>query len=151
MKKIFIASLLACLIIACEGPVGPPGPPGEGTNWRNDTYEILAGDWTLVGDPNLPGGSYYEYVFSNSYISTFVLEYGAVAGYIVFADGKQSLLPYIETVGYTDNVGNPYLDQIQYTCDVWPGYIRFIATWMDYYNAMPLPPESVKFRIAMMW
>jgi len=56
MKKLYTLSLLALILISCEGTVGPPGPPGQagedGTGLLGQVFEVVA---------DLNAGTGYEY------------------------------------------------------------------------------------------
>lgn len=145
MKKIAFLPFFVCiwLLSACEGPVGPPGPAGPGTEWHTSTYTVRAADWQLDTE-----GGYFYYEFPDPYVTSNLLKYGAVVGYLVDKEW-QSPMPY--TVYLLDEVDPNYQYQLQYTYDLVPGYATFILTISDYkVDVTPLPDVS-SFRLSMMW
>jgi hypothetical protein len=150
-RKLFLLSVSALLLLACEGPMGPPGEPGEGLKWQILTYTVHEGDWKLVGGKdNL--NSYYIYEFDEKLLTNFIYESGNVFGYVIFNPGKnnetQTPLPHMIPLGDSDP-GGEFLWQEYYTFDFMPGSIAFYADYNDFHTSVR-PPTCV-FRIVMNW
>ncbi len=148
MKKLFGLLLLVLLgFTACEGPMGPEGPPGKdaiSTEWYVHDYEIYSNDWKLNHDKD--GRPFYEYEFGIPELTKFVFDEGAVVCYFVQKTGNiltQSPLPYT----YYELDGDfPYSEN--YSCEVKPGYVKFIAKYSDFATEQP---KDCIFHIVLMW
>lgn len=112
--KLFLAAVMAAMLLSCEGPMGPQGPQGPAgeLNWKVYDFNIPSSAWELVGD--VDGlNSYYVYVFEGNQAPqelAQVLEYdGDVTGYFVSqldnGDEVLSPLPYIVYNGSSNSSG----------------------------------------------
>ncbi len=142
--------LLAIVILgftACEGPEGPPGP----VNIKTITYTVRDVDWKLVGGPDQIG-SYYQYIFDEPFLTSYVYDYGTFIGYMFDnIDGSevQTGLPYtIYDIEETSGGERPF--SVQYMCDATPGTIAFKVVFSDFYTEQYAPP-TCNFRLMYIW
>jgi len=155
--KLFLAAVMAAMLLSCEGPMGPQGPQGPAgeLNWKVYDFNIPSSAWELVGDVN-GLNSYYVYVFEGNQAPqelAQVLEYdGDVTGYFVSqldnGDEVLSPLPYIVYNGSSNSSGE-WLWSEQYTFDFTRNSIAFYALYNDF--ATSTTPPNCKFRISLKW
>jgi hypothetical protein len=150
-------NLLGCLLIvmlgftACLGPIGPEGPPGkdaESTQWSISDYNVSKNQW--VPKTDLDFGPFFECEVYIPDLTKFVFDEGAVTCYLVWSvieNGKatfvHSALPYTR---YGDDSG--YLYSENYSYEVKPGFIKFIAKYSDF---SAVPPMDCTFHVVLMW
>ena len=163
MKKIiFLFATVALLLSSCEGPrgqmgpQGPPGTPGEGMNWEIINLTVRSGDW----EPFYQDGLFlhYRYIFDLPELDEFIYDKGQYITYIRYPEGNdevQQLLPSVS------NHENEYGERWTRTVDCDYMYRRVggtikstIAIYVkdnDFSESPEARPETLKFRVVLMW
>lgn len=142
MKKIMFLVVIALLFISCEGDEGPMGPQGPGTNWKIINLQANASDWKEYSDGNKLN-RYYSCTFTVPEINAFVFSSGTVVSYIKIGTAQQSL-PYVRHYENTDGVLWTRTVDFEYA----NGSATYFVTNSDFAND---PPESMQFRLVLMW
>jgi len=129
MKKIFIPVIAASLLMS-----------GCTFHEHYDTYEVVqqgtdmfvdyivakGNDWIPSGNEGQPGFYIYQ-EFEFPEITQNVLENGAVLVYLVDADGRDNILPYVFPV---DNGNELLMQNIRF--DVEKGILTIVIEWQDF-------------------
>ncbi|MBR4811126.1 MAG: hypothetical protein IK039_05125 [Bacteroidaceae bacterium] len=129
MKKIFIPVIAASLLMS-----------GCTFHEHYDTYEVVqqgtdmfvdyivakGNDWIPSGNEGQPGFYIYQ-EFEFPEITQNVLENGAVLVYLVDADGRDNILPYVFPV---DNGQDLLMQNIRF--DVEKGILTIVIEWQDF-------------------
>lgn len=100
----------------------------QGTDMFVDYIDAKGDKWQLSGTEGQPGCYVYqEYSFGE--ITDEVLEKGAVLVYLVDAEGRDNILPYVFPV---DNGHELVMQNIRY--DVEKGIVTLIIEWQDFHT-----------------
>lgn len=128
MKKIIIPVIATLLLSACD--IDKTYETYEiikqGTDMFVDYVDAKGNEWEQSGQEGQPGFYIYQ-EFEFPEVTEDVLEYGAVLVYLVDADGRDNILPYVFPV---DNGYELIMQNIRY--DVEKGIVTIIIEWQDF-------------------
>jgi len=128
MKKIVIPILAAILLSSCD--IHETYETYEivkvGTDMFVDYVDAAGNDWLSSGTEGKPGFYVYqEFLFPE--VTDNVMNDGAVLVYLVDADGRDNVLPYVFPV---DNGQELIMQNIRY--DVEKGKVTIVIEWQDF-------------------
>lgn len=109
-----------------------------------DYIEAKGTAWSLSGDEGMPGFYVYQQ-FNFPEINDVVLEKGAVLVYMVDADGRDNILPYVYPVLYQNS--RILMQNNRY--DVEKGKLTLIIEWEDFKNYVN-PNETFSFKVCIL-
>ena len=139
MRRIYLLFAISVLLFsACE----TVSYPEDLTTKQVFTFQVRAADWTPITDPdglNL----YYRCRFNLDGISSYMINNGAVMGYIEL-NGAQHALPY--TRHLENRNGNLWTRTVDF--DYSQNDIHFYVTNSDF---VADPPETMYFRVVFIW
>ena len=98
----------------------------QGTDMFVDYIDAYGADWKLSGTEGQPGCYVYQ-EFRFDEITDNVLNEGAVLVYLVDAEGRDNILPYVCPV---DNQSELIMQNIRF--DVEKGILTLIIEWQDF-------------------
>lgn len=139
MRTYLILLISALTLISCDINYTEPEELNTKQVFR---FEVKASDWTPYTDQsglNL----YYRCNFDIKGITQYIVENGAVLGYIEF-DGYQQALPYTRHMENAD--GARWSRTIDF--DFSRTDVQFYVTNNDFIND---PPETMYFRVVFVW
>ena len=113
----------------------------QGTDMFVDYIDAKGDDWQLSGKDGQPGCYVYQ-EFRFDEITNDVLEKGAVLVYLVDADGRDNILPYVFPV---DNGHELIMQNIRY--DVEAGILTIIIEWQDFHK---YAQENYRFKVCIL-
>ena len=156
MKKFFIPVVAASLLL-CGCDINNTYETYEivkqGTDMFVDYIDAKKGDWVMSGTEGEPGFYVYQEFFFDE-ITDFVLDKGAVLVYLVDADGRDNILPYVFPV---DNGHDLLMQNIRYdVCrdivnvkgkDVETGIVTVIIEWQDFRK---YAQEDYRFKVCIL-
>ena len=143
MKKVFLLLLIAVFAASCEGPVGPPGRDGrnaEPTQWEIIPVTIYDTDWR---ESPMDESLYYSASVITTSLTPFIRKEGTILVYRDFKNGYQQILPYVRHKEYGRILWTQTIDY-EFT----DGRINFYVTNS---NFVPEPPETMYFRVVLIW
>lgn len=129
MKKIFIPVIATALLLSgCDihETYETYEIVKEGTDMFVDYVTAKGNEWFADGTEGQPGFYIYQ-EFSFPEVTTEVLEKGAVLVYLVDADGRDNILPYVFPV---DNGHELIMQNIRYDVEV--GKVTMAIEWQDF-------------------
>ena len=130
MKKIIIPLATLALLFCSCGDVYRTYETYEivkqGTDMFVDYIEARGTDWQLSGTQGTPGCYVYQ-EFSFKEINQEVIDKGAVLVYLVDADDRDNILPYVFPV---DNGHELIMQNIRY--EVERGILTIVIEWQDF-------------------
>lgn len=129
MKKIFIPVIAASLLLSgCtfHEHYDTYEVVQQGTDMFVDYIEAKGNDWILSGTEGQPGCYVYQ-EFRFDEITQNVLDKGAVLVYLIDADGRDNILPYVFPV---DNGYELIMQNIRF--DVEKGILTIVIEWQDF-------------------
>ena len=128
MKKIVFPVLAALLLSGCDRheTYETYEIVKEGTDMFVDYVTAKGNEWLDSGTESQPGFYVYQ-EFKFPEVTTEVLEKGAVLVYLVDADGRDNILPYVFPV---DNGHELIMQNIRY--DVEAGKVTMAIEWQDF-------------------
>jgi hypothetical protein len=139
MRRIYLLFTIAVLLFtACE----TASYPEDLTTKQVFSFQVRSSDWVSVTDQaglNL----YYRYRFNLSGITNYMINNGAVLGYIEL-NGAQQALPY--TRHFENSNGDKWSRTVDF--DYSQNDIHFYVTNNDF--AVD-PPETMYFRVVFIW
>lgn len=139
MRRIYLLFAISVLLFsACE----TVSYPEDLTTKQVFTFQVRAADWVPITDQdglNL----YYQCRFNLDGISSYIINNGAVMGYIEL-NGAQQALPY--TRHYENNKGNFWTRTVDF--DYSQNDVHFYVTNSDF---VADPPETMYFRVVFIW
>lgn len=139
MRTYLILLISALTLISCDINYTEPEELNTKQVFR---FEVKKADWTPYTDEsglNL----YYRCNFDINGITQYIVENGAVLGYIEF-DGYQQALPYTRHMENAD--GARWSRTIDF--DFSRTDVQFYVTNNDFIND---PPETMYFRVVFVW
>lgn len=139
MRTYLILLISALTLISCDINYTEPEEHNTKQVFR---FEVKKADWTPYTDEsglNL----YYRCNFDIKGITQYIVENGAVLGYIEF-DGYQQALPYTRHMENAD--GARWSRTIDF--DFSRTDVQFYVTNNDFVND---PPETMYFRVVFVW
>ena len=131
MKKIFVPVIAASLLLSgCtfHEHYDTYEVVQQGTDMFVDYIDAKGQDWKLSGTEGQPGCYVYQ-EFRFDEITDAVLENGAVLVYLVDADGRDNILPYVFPV---DNGQELIMQNIRF--DVEKGILTIVIEWQDFFK-----------------
>ena len=137
MKKLFLILAIALAIISCRDSVSD----------ELDTKQIISlkvnsADWVENID-NAGLNRFYSYHFPINEINSNIYNNGAVVGYIEL-DDRQQTLPYVRH--FENSNGIMWTRTVDF--DYLKGGVNVYVTNSDFVSD---PPETMNFRIVLMW
>jgi len=137
MKKLLLIFAVALAFISCRDSVSD----------ELDTKQIISlkvnsADWVENTD-NAGLNRFYSYHFSVNEINSNIYNNGAVVGYIEL-DDRQQALPYVRH--FENSNGIMWTRTVDF--DYLKGGVNIYVTNSDF---MSDPPETMNFRIVLMW
>jgi len=145
MKKIVISMATAALLFCGCGDVYRTYETYEivkqGTDMFVDYIDARGADWQLSGTEGQPGCYVYQ-EFRFDEITDAVLNTGAVLVYLVDADGRDNILPYVFPV---DNGEVLIMQNIRF--DVERGILTLIIEWQDFHKYIQ---GDYKFKVCIL-
>lgn len=137
MKKLFLILAVALTFISCRDSVSD----------ELDTKQIISlkvnsADWVENTD-NAGLNRFYSYHFPINEINSTIYNNGAVVGYIEL-DDRQQALPYVRH--FENSNGIMWTRTVDF--DYLKGGLNIYVTNSDF---MSDPPETMNFRIVLMW
>lgn len=129
MKKIFIPVIAASLLLSgCtfHEHYDTYEVIEQGTDMFVDYIEAKGNDWIPSGTEGQPGFYVYQ-EFRFDEITQNVLDKGAVLVYLIDADGRDNILPYVFPV---DNGYELIMQNIRF--DVEKGILTIVIEWQDF-------------------
>ena len=166
MKKIiFLFATVALLLSSCEGPrgpMGPQGPPGtpgtsgEGMNWEIINLTVYSGDW----EPFYQNGLflYYRYIFDLPELDEFIYDKGQYNTYLRRPEGNSEVQTELEVTDYIEDADGYRWERTissDYMFERADGRIKssvaFYVKFSDFYDGPDSRPETMKFRVVLMW
>jgi hypothetical protein len=137
MKKLFLILAVALAVISCRDSVSD----------ELDTKQIISlkvnsADWVENTD-NAGLNRFYSYHFPINEINSTIYNNGAVVGYIEL-DDRQQTLPYVRH--FENSNGIMWTRTVDF--DYLKGGVNIYVTNSDF---MSDPPETMNFRIVLMW
>lgn len=146
MKKIFLSMATAALLFCSCGDVYRTYETYEivkpGTDMFVDYIEAKGADWQVSGVAGQQGCYVYqEYRFDE--ITEEVLNKGAVLVYLVDAEGRDNILPFVHNFEVGRDI---ILENIRY--EVERGILTIVVTWDDFkiYNI----DENLEFKVCIL-
>lgn len=144
MKKPII-SLVAALLLLCGCDIHRTYETYEiikqGTDMFVDYIDAKSADWQLSGKEGQPGCYIYQ-EFRFDEITDDVLETGAVLVYLVDADGRDNILPYVFPV---DNGHELIMQNIRF--DVERGILTIVIEWQDFNKYIQ---DNYRFKVCIL-
>ena len=138
MKKAFILLLIPFFAISCTSYEDY----GDGTQIKTVNLIVNQSDWVEHTD-NDGKNRYYSCSFSMPEITSTVYEFGSVQTYVTFETSQQAM-PYVRHYEYVNG--------IQWTRTVDYDYaVGNMAIYVTNSNFMKDLPETMTFRVVMMW
>jgi hypothetical protein len=137
MKKILLILAVALAVISCRDSVSD-----ELNAKQIISLKVNSSDWVENTD-NAGLNRFYSYHFPVNEINSNIYNNGAVVGYIEL-DGRQQTLPYVRH--YENSNGSMWTRTVDF--DYLKGGINIYVTNSDF---MSDPPETMNFRIVLMW
>jgi hypothetical protein len=139
MRRIYLLFAISVLLFsACE----TVSYPEDLTTKQVFNFQVRAADWVPITDQdglNL----YYRCRFNLDGISSYMINNGAVMGYIEL-NGAQQALPY--TRHFENSNGNLWSRTVDF--DYSQNDIHFYVTNSDFVSD---PPETMYFRVVFIW
>ena len=137
MKKLFLILAIALAVISCRDSVSD----------QLDTKQIISlkvnsSDW-IENTDNAGLNRFYSYHFPVSEINSNIYNNGAVVGYIEL-DNRQQALPYVRH--FENSKGTTWTRTVDF--DYSAGGVNIYVTNSDFVSD---PPETMNFRIVLMW
>lgn len=161
MKKSILFAIVACILMACEGPEGPMGPMGpmgpsgpEGQSggsgsWYATSYTINADEWQLKGNPGDLNTYFYVYKPLKE-LTEDIYRRGTVIAYIETDKGVKNGMPYVLHLGEASSTDNKeFLWTQTYDFDFVTGEVGFYVTYSDFKTE--IRPGKETFHIVLMW
>jgi hypothetical protein len=137
MKKLFLILAVSLAIISCRDSVSD-----ELTNKQIISLKVNSSDWVENTD-NAGLNRFYSYHFPINEINSNIYNNGAVVGYIEL-DGRQQALPYVRH--FENSKGTMWTRTVDF--DYLKGGVNVYVTNSDFVSD---PPETMNFRIVLMW
>jgi len=141
MKKVFIFTLLAAILISCEGKRGKDGKDGLLAVWKVVTLPVKANDWQP--HPNSSNVSYYSVIFNVPDITKDIFLDGLIQCYRYY-DDRQIVLPYVRHLTDGQFLWTQTIDYEYYV-----GGMEIFLTNSDFYYDSP--PESMTFVLQILY
>ena len=144
MKKIFVPVIATLLLSACDihETYETYEIVKEGTDMFVDYVDAYGEDWLSSGKPVGEPGFYIYQEFQFNEVDDNVLNNGAVLVYLVDADGRDNILPYVFPV---DNGHELIMQNIRY--DVEKGKVTIIIEWQDFGKYLQ---NDYKFKVCIL-
>lgn len=140
--KLFHYVFLALAIMVLSSCEIHNSYPEDITNKQVFRFEVKASDWASITDQN-GLNRYYRCRFNLTGVTSYMINNGAVMGYIEF-DNAQQALPY--TRHYENLAGDRWTRTVDF--DYSRNDVHFYVTNNDFIND---PPETMFFRLVFMW
>jgi len=137
MKKLFLILAVALAVISCRDSVSD-----ELNTKQIISLKVNSSDWVENTD-NAGLNRFYSYHFSVNEINSNIYNNGAVVGYIEL-DGRQQALPYVRH--FQSSNGSMWTRTVDF--DYLKGGVNIYVTNSDFVSD---PPETMNFRIILMW
>ena len=137
MKKIILPIVLSALLLSgCDvyRTYETYEITKQGTDMFVDYIDALGSDWELSGTEGQPGCYVYQEFYFDE-ITRDVLDRGAVLVYLVDADGRDNILPYVFPV---DNGHDLLMQNIRFETErtkingVERGVLTLVIEWQDF-------------------
>ena len=113
----------------------------QGTDMFVDYIDAYGADWKLSGTEGQPGCYVYQ-EFRFDEITDNVLNEGAVLVYLVDAEGRDNILPYVFPV---DNHSELIMQNIRF--DVEKGILTLIIEWQDFRKYLQ---DNYRFKVCIL-
>lgn len=133
MKKVLLTLVSALLLLSC-GDVYRTYETYEivkqGTDMFTDYVTVHGDEWFKSSTPEGKPGFYVYHEFTFDEINDDVLNKGAVLVYLIDANNRENILPYVYPV--QDDKGRQFMQNIRY--EVEKGLLTIAVEWEDFYD-----------------
>lgn len=157
MKKLLLLSLIALGMLSCIGPQGPQGPAGKDgfVNYKIIDLQVNQNEW---GYSNMPDNNYFTALFDIPELTQHIYDNGLIQVYREYntgtTDAVQQLLPMTRHKEYQiEGTGEWgfFTETVDYEYGLGFLNIFYTASDFDYELDKTFVPESMHFRLVIMW